>query len=124
MTTTKSAMIWRRAAMRKNKYGAVPVEVDNMRFDSKLEARYYEALKHWARIGKVRYFLRQVPFHLPGKVVYRCDFQIFWSFGEVSYVDVKGKDTPMSKLKRKQVEELYPVKIEVVDKIVMTMEER
>ena len=98
----------------KNKYHAVPVEVDNMRFDSKLEARYYERLKMAAYSGDLVYFLRQVPFHLPGKTIYRCDFQIFWRDGVVTYIDVKGKDTPMSKLKRKQVEELYPVKIDLV----------
>ena len=98
----------------KNKYNAVPVEVDNMRFDSKLEAKYFVALKAAVKSGRIAYFLRQVPFHLPGKSTYRCDFQIFWSDGEVTYVDVKGKDTPMSKLKRKQVEELYPVQIDLV----------
>ena len=101
----------------RNKYHAIPVEQDNMRFDSKLEARYYAALKVLVRSGQVAYFLRQVPFHLPGKVTYRCDFQVFWKEGVVSYVDVKGRDTPMSRLKRKQVEDLYPVKIELVSKV-------
>lgn len=102
----------------KNKYNATAVEVDNMRFDSKLEAKYFIALKAAVESGRICYFLRQVPFHLPGKATYRCDFQIFWSDGVVSYVDVKGKDTPMSKLKRKQVEELYPVQIDLVNKAV------
>ena len=99
-----------------NKYNAVAVEVDNMRFDSKLEAKYFSALKAAITGGRIAYFLRQVPFHLPGKTIYRCDFQIFWSDGAVSYVDVKGRDTPMSKMKRKQVEELYPVQIDLVSK--------
>ncbi len=103
--------------MRRNKYHAIPVEIDNMRFDSKLEAKYYVFLKGQHKSGRVLYFLRQVPFHLPGKVTYRCEFQIFWENGDVSYVDVKGKDTPMSRLKRKQVEDLYPVKIEIVNKV-------
>jgi hypothetical protein len=102
----------------KNKYNATAVEVDNMRFDSKLEAKYFTALKAAVESGRVVYFLRQVPFHLPGKSTYRCDFQIFWPDGLVTYVDVKGKDTPMSKLKRKQVEELYPVQIDLVNKAV------
>ena len=101
----------------RNKYNAIPVELDNMRFDSKLEAKYYVTLKLLSRSGKVDYFLRQVPFHLPGKVTYRCDFQVFWENGEITYVDVKGRDTPMSRLKRKQVEDLYPVKIELVSKV-------
>lgn len=101
----------------RNKYHAVPVEIDGMRFDSKLEARYYAVLKTLVRSGQVDYFLRQVPFHLPGKVTYRCDFQVFWKEEVVTYVDVKGRDTPMSRLKRKQVEDLYPVKIELVSKV-------
>lgn len=103
--------------MRRNKYHAVPVELDNMRFDSKLEARYYSTLQILKKSGKVDYFLRQVPFHLPGKVTYRCDFQVFWENGDITYVDVKGRDTPMSRLKRKQVEDLYPVKIDIVSKV-------
>ena len=101
----------------KNKYHAIAVDIDNMRFDSKLEARYYNLLKVLVRSGQVEYFLRQVPFHLPGRVTYRCDFQVFWKAKEVTYVDVKGRDTPMSRLKRKQVEDLYPVKIELVSKV-------
>lgn len=103
--------------MRKNKYHAVPVELDNMRFDSKLEAKYYSALQVLKKAGRVEYFLRQVPFHLPGKVTDRCDFQVFWENGDVTYVDVKGRDTPMSRLKRKQVEDLYPVTIDIVSKV-------
>lgn len=101
----------------KNKYNAIPIKVDKMRFDSKLEARFYEKLKAMVQAKELGYFLRQVPFHLPGNVTYRCDFQLFWSNGEVSYIDVKGRDTPMSRLKRKQVEDLYPVTIEVVNKV-------
>lgn len=106
-----------RLVPKKNKYHAIPTEIDNMRFDSRLEAQYYAVLKRLVKVGEVGYFLRQVPFHLPGKVTYRCDFQVFWKSGEITYVDVKGRDTPMSRLKRKQVEEIYPVSIELVSKV-------
>lgn len=101
----------------KHKFGAIRTERDGQKFDSKLEARYYDSLKLQQLSGGIVFFLRQVPFWLPGNVKYLADFQIFHSDGTVSFVDVKGKDTPMSILKRKQVEALYPVVIEVVTKV-------
>lgn len=97
-----------------NKYGAKKFEVDGIKFDSKKEGNRYLQLKILQKAGEVSYFLRQVPFHLPGNVTYRVDFAIFWQDGAVTYEDVKGFMTPMSKLKIKQTEDLYPVKIEVI----------
>ena len=59
------------------------------------------------------WFLRQVPFHLPGKIVYRVDFVEFHKDGSVHFVDVKGFENTVSKNKIKQTEALYPVKIEL-----------
>ena len=56
----------------------------------------------------------QVPFHLPGGVKYILDFLIFWANGEVTFVDVKGMKTAIYILKKKQVEDLYKIKIEEV----------
>tara|TARA_Y100000815_G_scaffold272534_1_gene301652 strand:- start:2140 stop:2307 length:168 start_codon:yes stop_codon:yes gene_type:complete len=53
-------------------------------------------------------------FDLPGGVTYRADFIIFWSDGNVTIEDVKGFETSEFKLKKKMVEELYPINIEVV----------
>lgn len=99
---------------RKNKYNAVATVVDGFRFDSKKEAAYYTEKKWFKERGEITLLLRQVPFHLPGKVTYRLDFLEFWKNGDVVFVDVKGRDTPMSKLKRKQVEELYEITITLV----------
>ncbi len=100
-----------------HKFHAIRTEKDSQKFDSKMEARYYDSLKLQKKAGGIVFFLRQVPFHLPGNVRYIADFQVFHSDGSVSFVDVKGHDTPLSILKRKQVEALYPVKIEVVTKV-------
>jgi hypothetical protein len=97
--------------LKRSKYNAVPTIVDGFRFDSKKEAEYYRRALILKKGGDIILLLRQVPFHLPGKVTYRLDFLEFHKGGEVRFVDVKGRDTPMSKLKRKQVEELYDVKI-------------
>jgi hypothetical protein len=47
--------------------------------------------------------------HLTGGVKYVCDFLIFWADDTVTFEDVKGMRTPMYKLKKKQVEALYPI---------------
>lgn len=97
----------------RHKYHAKPTKVDNVRYDSKKEARYAGQLKMLQMAGEILFFLRQVRFDLPGNVIYRLDFMEFWSNGDIKYIDIKGYDTPVSKLKRKQVEDLYPIKIEV-----------
>jgi hypothetical protein len=98
----------------KHKYHAKRTIVDDINFDSKKEARYYQELLIRQRIGEVIFFLRQVPFHLPGNVTYRVDFQEFRSDGTVAFVDVKGFETEGFVMKKKMVESLYPVTIEVV----------
>ena len=100
-------------AKRASKYGAVPTVVDGIRFDSKAEARYYERLKLRVQSGEVLYFLRQVPFYLPGGTRYVVDFMEVHADGSIHWVDVKGVETQMFRLKKRQVESLYPVTIEV-----------
>lgn len=98
--------------MIRHKYNAKPTINDGIRFDSKKEARRYETLKLLRRGGQVLFFLRQVPFHLPGGVKYLVDFVVFWTDGEVTFEDVKGMKTAMYKAKKRMVESVYsPVKI-------------
>jgi hypothetical protein len=94
------------------------VELDGQKFDSKAEARYWQHLMALKDVGVVVQVLRQVQFHLPGGVKYICDFQVFLATGEVEFLDVKGMDTPASRLKRKQVAELYaPIEIKVIKNV-------
>jgi len=102
-------------AVRRNKYGVSPPEERTVRgilFASKAEARRFEDLELLRRGGAVRFFLRQVPFHLPGGVTYRLDFLVFWADGRTTFEDVKGKRTELYRVKKRQVEELYPVRID------------
>jgi hypothetical protein len=94
-----------------HKYHATPKYVDGLRFDSKLEAQLYEALRLREKAGQLRYFLRQVPFELDGGVRYRADFVAFPHEGHEEIWDAKGVDTPLSSTKRRQVEARYGVKI-------------
>ena len=103
----------------KHKFNAVPVLNDGIRFDSKLEARYYGVLKLMQREGSVLFFLRQVPIHIKGEnsspnVKYVCDFQVFFADGSVEFIDVKGVETPEFKIKKKLVESNYPIKIKIL----------
>ncbi|EJI2509729.1 DUF1064 domain-containing protein [Salmonella enterica] len=93
------------------KYGNKKTEVDGITFDSKKEAHYYTQLKLRQAAGEVVMFLRQVPFHLPGGVKYLADFEVLTADGVVEFIDVKGARTAEYKLKKKLVEQYYPITI-------------
>jgi hypothetical protein len=99
---------------RSHKYNAKKTERGEFKFDSQKEAKRYDKLILMKKNNEVLFFLRQVPFHLPGNVTYRIDFVIFWSDGHVSFEDVKGMKTPQYIMKKKMVESLYPIKIEEI----------
>ncbi len=82
-------------------------------FGSVKEMKYYKDLQLLIKGGKLRFFLRQVPFELPGGIKYLVDFVEFNSDGTVRFVDVKGVETQVFKNKKKQVEALYPVTIDL-----------
>ena len=112
-----------------SKYGAKPEVLDGIRFDSRLEAKRYRELVLLQKAGEIKYFLRQVPFDIPG-ARYFLDFLVvrFFVIGtaradvnplnwsHLTYEDAKGVDTPVSALKRRQVEKLYGIKIDLVRK--------
>lgn len=97
-----------------HKFKAKRTEINNISFASKKEARYYQDLLLRQKAGEIIFFLRQVPFFLPGNIRHVIDFLEFRSNGTVAFVDTKGYDTPMGKAKRKMVEAIYPVTIEIV----------
>lgn len=99
---------------KQSKYHSVITEAMGIKFHSKKEARYYLELVCRQKAGEIIYFLTQVPLRLPGNTKYVVDFVEFHKDGSVRYVDVKGCVTPMFTMKRKQVEAIYPIRIEVV----------
>ena len=99
-------------AMIRHKFNSQITEIDSIKFHSKKEARYYQTLKMLQKAGDVIFFLRQVPFHLPGGVKYIVDFVEFRKDGTVAFIDVKGFRTAQYKAKKKMVEATYPIKIE------------
>jgi len=100
-------------APKASKFNAVLCEANGIKFRSKKERRRYLELVCLKEAGEC-WFLRQVPFYLPGNTKYVIDFIIFWKGGRVSFEDVKGMKTPMFIMKKKQTEAIYPIKIEEV----------
>jgi hypothetical protein len=103
------------AALPAHKYHNQPTVVDGIRFESKREARYYEQLKVRKALGEVQYWLRQVSLHLPGGTRYIVDFLVFFHdpARKPEYVDVKGRETQVFRLKRREIEHHYPIKIKL-----------
>ena len=104
---------------KRSKYNSKTTTIDGINFDSRLEAAYYLQLETEKKMGTVKYYLRQVPFHLPGGIQYRVDFMVVRPQGNtirIDYIDVKGVITQTYRMKKKIVEDLYPVKIIEVTK--------
>jgi len=98
----------------KHKFRAIPTERDGIKFASKKEANYYDTIKYRQQMGEVLFFLRQVPIHLPGGTKLVVDFVEFRTDDTVHFIDTKGIETDSFKIKRREVEALYPIKIETV----------
>ena len=100
---------------KRSKYGNKVTRVDGIRFDSKREADYYQQLKLRKAAGEVSYWLRQVPLHQPGGTRYVVDFLVFFTGDRApEYVDAKGHETPIFRLKRREIEHHYPIKLVIV----------
>lgn len=100
-----------------NKYRNKKAVIDNIEFDSKLEANRYVELKLLQRAGKIKNlklqprFLLQDSFKKNGKtfrkIEYVADFQYIEN-GKTIVEDVKGMQTDVFKLKHKIFEKVYP----------------
>ena len=100
----------------KGKYKNKAVVINGKRFDRVLEGNYYVELLRQMELGHVLYFHRQVPIDLSMKAkdVYRVDFQVFKSDGTIEYIDNKGIDTQVFKLKRNLIEAHSPFTLKLV----------
>lgn len=95
----------------RNKYRAKPVEIDGFRFASKAEARRYQELLLLEKARKITKVTLQ-----PAYIITINDHKICKVIGDFHYTengkivveDVKGMDTPLSRLKRKLVKACYP----------------
>jgi hypothetical protein len=102
----------------KHKFGAKRTTASSGRsYASKLEAAYASRLELAKASGSLIFYLEQVPFRLPGGVIYRLDFMEFWENGDIILTEVKGMETPEWKLKHKLFLDTYPLTINVVKKV-------
>ena len=98
---------------RTSKYNAKKVEIDGIKFDSKAEGEYYLHLKQQVTERQILGFERQKRmllqegFNVEGvngkirPIFYVVDFIITENYGTLTYVDVKGMETDVFKLKKK-----------------------
>lgn len=111
-----------------SKYNAKKVEVDGIKFDSKVEAEYYLHLKEMQEKKEIQGFERQVKmtlqdsFYLEGvkgkirAITYVVDFKITENDGSNTYIDVKGIETDVFKMKRKMFMNRYRTPLVTVKK--------
>ena len=95
------------------KYHSRRTLYDGIWYHSNKEAQYAMVDDLRVRVGELKFWLRQVPFILPGNppIIYRLDFMEFYPDGKVEWIEVKGYRTKVGELKRRQCEALYHIKI-------------
>ncbi len=100
-----------------NKYKNTKIVVDNIKFDSNLEATRYKELKLLQRAKQISNLRLQVPFLLQEgfkkngkthrKIEYIADF-VYEVDGQTIVEDTKGMKTETFKIKQKLFEYKYP----------------
>ena len=113
--------------VKKSKYGSIKTVIDNITFDSKREANYYNTLKLLKRAGEVLKIDLQPEFPynmyctVPGindgsrvyakQYKYIADFRVTYKDGHIEIIDTKGFSTAEFKRKKKIIEAIYGIKI-------------
>lgn len=115
-----------------SKYNAKKVTIDGHRFDSQREGVEYIALRDRHKKGEIAHLIIHPRFALiyddkpvralPNKLghkgpelAYFADFSfVDLKTGVWHVVDIKGVDTPVSRLKRAWVKAIYDVDVEIV----------
>ena len=104
--------------MTTGKYNNNRITVDQIRFDSQEESRFYELLKRMKANGEILNFelqpkyLLQPAFKCSSKTVraiyYIGDFLIYNNDGTEEVIDIKGMAVPVALMKRKMMQYRYP----------------
>lgn len=102
-------------APRPSKYRNRRASRDGYGFDSQAEARYYDQLQIQLAAGEVLFFARQVPIDIGAGKVYRVDFLVIYADGSIRFIDVKGHETKVFRLKKALVEDKWPITIDIVN---------
>lgn len=97
----------------RSKYRAIKTVYNGRRFDSKAESRwamFYEQELENGRIILIEYQPVVELLPRPNRVKYVADFLITWPDGSKEYIDVKGFQTAVFKLKHKMFKHFHPDK--------------
>lgn len=100
-----------------NKYRAIPTIIDNVRFDSKREAGRYHALKMRQLAREISGLELQPSYPIVINGVKVCTVKLDFRYtegGRVIVEDVKGMDTPISRLKRKLLKAMYGLDVVII----------
>lgn len=100
-----------RIKRRYHKFGAKPITIKNVRYQSTAEGQYSLHLDLLQKAGEILFYLTQVPIKLPGGTKLVIDFLVFYVDGTVEFIDVKGRETEEFKIKKREVEAIYPFDI-------------
>jgi len=96
---------------RQSKYRSKSTEYNGVVYHSKKEAAYARDLDLRMKAGEIKKWERQVRVPLKVYGVHICnyyiDFVVYYPSGEVEYVEVKGFETPLWRLKWKLFEVIY-----------------
>lgn len=95
---------------KRNKYGAVRMTFDGMKFDSKAEMAAYGEYRLREMVGEISDLNHHPILLLPAGVKYEADFR-FVENGRTVIVDVKGgkaTQTALFRVKWKQAQAAYP----------------
>lgn len=105
----------------RRKYGNIKVHADGLTFDSKREHRYYADFKLLQQAGEISHLEVHPVYSIIVNGVkigkYTADFQFREKDGRLRVIDVKSPATAATKdfrLRKKLVEAIYPITIEVV----------
>lgn len=111
-------MIPLRLGKKPHKYNAKPFVLDGIRFDSDVEAACYGDLVILQRAGRITELVVHPRYPIIINNVKVCFVEMDFSYrdeqGLLRVVDIKGMDTPLSKLKRKMIEAAYGFEVSVL----------
>ena len=95
-----------------------------IRFDSQMEADFYDHLEALKESGEIKDFTLQPRFQLQppftaygvdyAQIYYKADFMVYYSDGRIEVIDVKGFETADFKIKAKLYRYQYPHKLVLV----------
>lgn len=99
---------------KRSKYRNVKTERDGKVYASKREADRHTELQLLQQAREIAFFLEQVPFRLPGGIVYLADFVVLHLDGSYTVEDAKGFRTDVYKIKKKLMKETFQIEVREV----------